>query len=164
MIFDWKELTELYVKEGVSRKALECRDRVYRVVSKSDIRRAYEEAMRRLPEDLRAYKNGWVFRWIEEAFDCENHSEYLSALMTEANGLRCALDRTELRAGILFGVIGYHAEPREENGQRSGGHAINTFVTVENGRCVVRYFEPGDNEFVELTPTERRSAWVVKFS
>ena len=96
-------------------------------------------------------------KWSAENYDCDNHALGCMVHGQVGNALKAARTNSVTRGGLLFGVVFYNAEYKPDNA-RSGGHAINWCITPDHQ---VKFYEPADRRFVELTKTELDSIWFI---
>lgn len=101
-------------------------------------------------KDIGGGKKAFRPRWLTESGDCDNLALGVMVHAHVGNALASVKRKTE-RGGLAFGVLFYTAEKFG-----NAGHAINWLVDHDKA---VRFFEPGDGTFLELTEAERRSAW-----
>lgn len=95
-------------------------------------------------------------RWERESGDCDNLALGTMVHAQVGNAL-AAVKRKSPRGGLAYGTLFYMAGPaRAENYGISGGHAINWLISPA---LHVLFFEPAVGAFVNLTTTERSSAW-----
>jgi hypothetical protein len=94
--------------------------------------------------------------WVSEAGDCDNLALGTVAWADTGNALKTQ-QTGQCRGGLAYGALFYSALPaRLENFNVAGPHAINWWVDFDQQ---VRFFEPGQGSEVNLTQTERASAW-----
>jgi hypothetical protein len=95
-----------------------------------------------------------VPKWIEEAGDCDDGAFVMVAKAIIGNWINAA--RGGAKAGRTFGLMFFTAEPRAENRNRAGGHAL---VWEIDDSGTFRVYENGDGEYIVLTPTELASSF-----
>ncbi len=157
-----QELRTLLTAAGLPASLWQLPDATYETVSEEFVLenwRAWLDA--RPPELIKMIDVGGGARrpvplWVDSAGDCDNLSIGTTAWANTGNAL-AAVKRKQARGGLAYGFQFYLAGPaRRENFNIAGGHAINWFV---NPLRVVRFFEPGMGEFVDLNTQERSSSW-----
>lgn len=93
------------------------------------------------------------FVWTPESEDCDDFARFAAAYA----GLLHV--RSKVPTGLAFGEFAYLRSAF--NG--GGGHAINAFVTREDGKLALNFFEPQNGQPLNLTPGEIESCVYCKF-
>jgi hypothetical protein len=157
------ELRQLLLAQGLPAITWQLLDVTYEICSEDFVRNNWLAWLAALPDELVLWRDvggkriRQAPRWMPESNDCENHALATVAWAATGNARAAALRNTP-RGGIAYGLLAYDANPaRAANFGVSGRHAINWFVEPLAHR--VRFFEPGQGAFVELTTEERSSAW-----
>lgn len=88
--------------------------------------------------------------WLADAGDCDNLALGLMAHADVGNAL-ASIRTGKTRGGLAMGVIFYVCTQIP-----AGSHAINWFVDHDGG---VNFFEPATGSLLNLSTTERSSAW-----
>ena len=151
------QLRELLSQAGIPIMAWMLPDETYEPCSLGFVEQNWDAWMAGRPLEMvmRDGAQRLIPRWLEESGDCDNLALGTMAWADQGNAL-AAFKRGTPRGGLAYGMLCYVAEQRAGNYGVVGGHAINWFVDYDNK---VRFFEPGIGREVELTTTERDTAW-----
>jgi hypothetical protein len=158
----YQELRDLLTAAGMPAFLWQLPDATYETVSPGWVGENWVAWLEARPPELCVFRNagGKSIRdrplWIADCCDCDNLAIGTFAHGQVGNALAGQRARMP-RGGVAYGFLFYDAGPaRPENFNVSGEHSINWFVDHER---VVRFFEPGVGQLVDLNATERSSAW-----
>lgn len=161
MTFTQAQLRDALTAHGLNGWAFQLADTDYQTVPAdylADVWSAWIDSLQlNAPQlltkrDIGGGKTRTVPRWIEQAGDCDDHALlcYAHALTGNWIGAIATGNRIARTCGVIF----IYSEPRAENRNREGAHALLWFID-DAGKFGT--FEPGDGDFGTLTPTEAAS-------
>lgn len=96
---------------------------------------------------------GWDYSW-EEFQDCDDFALFARSIVGLKHQL--AAKSQKVPQGVAFGVLCYCI-----GGDKSKGHAINFFISPEDGAPKISFYEPQTRQLVRLSAAEKLSVFSV---